>query len=148
MSEYNICLIPSTLARKLLWLVLPLPLVLLLANPEAINYWLVVAPVLVGYYFVWLSYHQGLNAQGKQLATLNSDGEICWFAPKNATGRLKQGGLVSQYVLRINWYSDKQQALLQQWVFADQCQPEAFSALARQITQTNWLTSQASTSSQ
>ncbi|WNO61585.1 protein YgfX [Rheinheimera sp. MMS21-TC3] len=120
-----------------------MPLILLLANPVAISGWWVVAPLLLGYYVVWLSCHQSLNSQVKQLATLNSDGDISWFAPKNATGRLKQGGLVSQYVLRINWYSDQQQALLQQWVFADQCQPEQFSALARQINQSNWPTSQA-----
>lgn len=136
MSEFNLCLQPSRLAQRLLWLALPLPLLVLLANPVPVATWLILAPLLLLYYLTWL---KGLRRQPNQLATLSVEGDLHWFTPIKDTGRVKQGGLVSQYILRLNWYSDNQQQGQQQWIFYDQCQPEQFRALARLINQTNWL---------
>ncbi|CAM3766458.1 protein YgfX [Rheinheimera salexigens] len=126
----------STLAQCLLWLVLPSPLLVLMANPVPTSGWLIIIPLLLGYYLTWLALIQ--RRQNKQLATITADGQLHWFAPINDTGQVKVGGLVSQYVLRLDWYSDNQQRLLQQWIFFDQCQPTDFRAIARVISQTNW----------
>jgi hypothetical protein len=135
-SEFNLCLQPSRLAQRLLWLALPLPMLVLLANPVPIVTWLIVGPLILLYYFIWLRAVQ--RRQVSQQAALSVEGNLHWFAPINDRGRVKQGGLVSQYALRLNWYSDNQQQVLQQWIYYDQCLPNDYRALARVISQANW----------
>lgn len=112
-----------------------MPLLVLLANPVKGYDWLIIAPVLLVYYLAWL---QLKPLPKMQLATLSADGDLHWFAPLNDTGRIKAGGLVCLYALRVNWYSDNQQRVLRRWIFSDQCQVHEFRALARLINQTNW----------
>jgi hypothetical protein len=105
---------------------------------------LLAAPLLFSGYWLGVKQYQQLRLSRALL--LNSDGTVHWFAvpasPAATSGRLC-GGLVSQWAIKLCWHRDNSKVISQNWVFADQCPPAQFRALARAVNQASWQRQQA-----
>ena len=139
MSAFNIQLKPSRSYLALMCGLAALPLVLLAVTPLSAAALCLLAVLCAGFYALWYDSVR----QSRRLNTLTLDGELLhWFTPATQKSvqqyRLLPGGLVSQVALRLCRQSVSDNQPSQFWVFADQCPPEQYRALARAINQLNW----------
>lgn len=129
-----------------MWFILLLPLMLLFASPLTGRWLILLAPCLLLFYWGWCTLLQQLKLPATaslywQMSTqfpLGQRYQLQWFTPKNMAGELIAGGLISTTMLRLDWRCQQSQQRCRRWVFADQCTPEQYRALARAIAQCNW----------
>ena len=88
--------------------------------------------------FYWHWYSALQRYQPALLLSLNDSGELYWSGNALPAGRLCQGGLVSQWLLRLSWQSSDGSQQFNKWIFADQCSGGQYRALARALNQRNW----------
>ena len=139
MSASELVLTPSRWAQRVLMLTALWPLLLFWLVPMPWWALLFAVPLLFSSY--WLGVRQYHQLRRQQALLLHNDGTVHWFTlPASAavvSGTLC-GGLVSQWAIKLCWQRDNSKAISQQWVFADQCPPAQFRALARAVNQANW----------
>ena len=151
MSAFNIQLRPSRYYLALLLGLATLPLLLMAVTTLNLPALCVLALLCALFYYLWFDSF----VQSRRLSSFTLDGEMLhWFAPTTQKSaqksgqqtehksaqhyRLLPGGLVSQVALRLCRQSLSDNKPSQFWVFADQCAPEQYSALARAVNQLNW----------
>ncbi|GAB60115.1 protein YgfX [Rheinheimera nanhaiensis] len=139
MSASELVLAPSRRAKMVLMLTALWPPLLFWLVP--MPWWglLVAMPLLFSGYWLGVKQYQQLCLS--QALLLHNDGTVHWFtvpASPAAVSGILCGGLVSQWAIKLYWRRDNSKAISQRWVFADQCPPAQFRALARAVNQANW----------
>jgi hypothetical protein len=135
-SASNYTLQPSRYVRTGMLLLALMPSLVLAFTPLSVGWLLLLLPALLLYYWQWYLNWSELNQ--RVMLTLNSDGALHWFGDAPARGQLANGGLVSQFAIKLRWHRQSDRLDCQRWIFADQCSAQQFSALARAINQHNW----------
>lgn len=147
MSAFNISLRPSRCYLALLLGLASLPLLLMAVTPLSVPALCLLALLCALFYYLW---YDSLR-QSRRSTMLTLDGEIlhCFTQATQQSAqqtehksvqqyRLMPGGLVSQVALRLSRQSLSDNKQSQFWLFADQCAPEQYRALARAVNQLNW----------
>jgi hypothetical protein len=135
-SAYNLSLSASRWCQRGMMLLAALPVLVLAVTPLGGTGVMLVALVLLLFYWHWYGVLQQL--QQSAALTITDNSQLHWFNSALPPGRLLPGGLVSQHMLRLQWQADTDQRCYRKWIFADQCSEAQFRALARAISQQNW----------
>ena len=136
MSASDFCLKPGKTRGYLLLALASLPAAVVSTTALTLEQLAMAALPLVWFYWYW--YRVWQHHKQPLLFSLSDNGELHWTATALPSGRLYRGGLVSQWVLKLNWRSSAGNQQFEKWIFPDQCSAEQYRALARALNQHNW----------